>query len=49
MDPVQPVAAASTATADLEDHNALMCAILEMQMDMECKKVEYSSLKIFLL
>ena len=55
MDPVQPVAAASTVTAtaaggcaateatDLQDPDALVCEILEMQMDMDCKGIDYSS------
>ena len=59
MDPVQPVAAASTVTAtaaggcaateakDLQGPDALVCEILEMQMDKECKGIDYSSLKIF--
>ncbi len=59
MDPVQPVAAASTVIAtvacgcaateatDLQDPDALVCEILEMQMDMDCKEIDYSSLKIF--
>jgi hypothetical protein len=56
---MDPVAAAGTlaaaaagggaamATADLEDDDVLVCEILELQMDMDCKKIDHSCLIIF--
>ncbi len=36
---------AARVTAVLEDNDALICELLELQMDMDCKKIDYYALK----
>jgi hypothetical protein len=38
---------AATEATDLQDPDALVCEIIELQMDLDCKGIDYSSLKIF--
>ena len=38
---------AATEATDLQDPDALVCEILELQMDMDCKGIDYTCLKIF--
>ena len=38
---------AATVATDLQDPDELICAIIEMQMDMDCKTIDYSSLKLY--
>ena len=38
---------AATEATDLQDPDAIVCEIIELQMDLDCKGLDYSSLKIF--
>ena len=47
MDPAHGTHAAAIAAPVTADHDSLICEIVELQTDIECKKIDYTTLKIF--